>query len=432
MHRLSVREGLPLEVDALTALAVRRRLLALQAEMTPRIGFLSGSDALPVVRNLVGSVQVNPGLVLDIQPKTEPGQNWPAALIDLLIDDRVEFGGETPDAEMAPRLVLADVLARLYAVQLDRAISCEGPLAVLVQRHTSRPRLVGRLDVTQWVRRRITNPVEFPQQETLLTVDNDFTRVMAWAAEALAVRSIDPPLAGRLRRIAARLRPGFPEQTTVDPMIAVRQIPTQWRAYGPAWATACAVLRRVSPLHRSGVLEGFNLAIEPWPLLERLLIRSLHAAARQASTGGHPLRAQGHSTHTLLTVDPMTENPRPALTRLAKDRSVEPDGTLWSGEHIIANFEAKYSRADSDAQLRSHIFQAMTAAAALRSPLAVLVYPEASTPVTWTVEGFNGEPLKLAAVGLDMFGYRRGRGDKLRGEMLLELVNPFLNGAALV
>ncbi len=274
VERISVREGRPLAVDAETALAVRLRLMALQGNLRPRISFLSGTDALPVVQNLVGSVQVRPDLVLDIIPKTEPDQDWAAALIDLLVDDRVEFGGDSHVAEQVPRVVLADALARLYAGQLDRAVRQDGPLSVLVRRHSTKQRLVGRLDVTKWISQSIIRPTEFPQQETVLTVDNDFTAAMSWVAEALAIRCADPRLASRLRNIARRIRPGLPEHTYVDPGVAVRQIPPQWRAYGPAWATACAVLNRVSPLHRSGFLEGFGLAIEPWPLLERLLVRA--------------------------------------------------------------------------------------------------------------------------------------------------------------
>ncbi len=421
MTRLAVREGLALDVDAETVLAVRRSLVALQTALRPRIGFLSGSDALPVVRNLIGSVQVSPDLVLDISPKTEPGTEWTAAVIDLLLDDRVEYGGETNEAEQLPRVVLADALARLFLRQLDFAIRREGPLSLLVQQYAAEPRLRGRLAVTQWATGSLTRPHVFPQHRTFLTVDNDFTRAMAWVAEALAARCFDPVTAERLRHVATRLRPGLPAHTFVDPGVSTRAIPPQWRAYAPAWSTACAVLRRTSPLQRSGSQTGFGFAVEPWPLLERLLLRSLHAAARKAPDHGLHLRAHGHSQHTFLTPEPL-EDTDISLARLARSRSVEPDGTLWVGDRVAANFEAKYSRVDSDATFRGHVFQAMTTAAALDSPLAVLVYPEKSVPVVWSTTGFNGRPLKLAAIGLDLFGYRRGAGDDLRGNAILELV----------
>jgi hypothetical protein len=419
MERITVCEGQPLVTDLETADAVRTRLLALQSGLRPRIGFLAGTDAAPVVQNLVGSVQVTPGVVLDVVPKTQPGQNWAASIVDLLADDRAAFGGATQNAEQMPRLILADALALLYADQLDRAVRREGPLAVLIQQDTSRPRLAGRLDVSSWVRTSLAKPTHFPQRETVLTIDNPFTRALAWVAEALAVRCADATLAVRLRQISARMRPGLPQHAYVDPNVSVREVPPQWRAYEPAWATACAVLRRVSPLHRSGVLDGFGLAIEPWPLLERLLVRVLHAAARQAALVGIPLRAEGHGTYPLLRPDAVADPP-PPLARLSRVRSVEPDGSLWFGSEIVANFEAKYSRADSDATFRSHVFQAMTTAAALDSPLAVLVYPEASAPVTWTVHGFNDRPLQLVALGLDMYSYRRGAGDESRAALLLD------------
>lgn len=421
LERIVIREGQPFVGDPETVAAIRARLLALQSELRPRIGFMAGSETAPILQNLVGAVQVTPGLVLDIVPKTEPGDNWAASIVDLLTEDRAAFGGETQTAEQIPRLILADALALLYADQLDRAVRREGPLSVLIHQNSSRPRLAGRLDVSGWVLTSLTKPTHFPQRETVLTIDNPFTRALGWVAEALAVRCADAALALRLRQISARLRPGLPQPAYVDPSVAAREVPPQWRAYAPAWATACAVLHRISPLHRSGVLDGFGLAIEPWPLLERLLVRALHAAARQAALVGVPLRAEGHGTYPLLTPD-FVADPRPPLARLSRARSVEPDGSLWLGQDIVASFEAKYSRADSDATFRSHVFQAMTTAAALDSPLAVLVYPEPSEPVTWTVYGFNDKPLRLVALGLDMYSYRRGEGDESRAASVLEAV----------
>jgi hypothetical protein len=419
MERLEAVEGLPLNVDPATAQIIRERLVALREELRPRIPFVAGGDANLVLNNLVGSVQLAPNLVLDVAPKTQADTNWAAAIIDLLVDERAHYGGETEFAEAIPKMVLPDVYARLYVDQLDRAVRREGPLAVLERRNRARPALTGRLDVTTWVTTRSSNPAMFPQSQTELTVDNAYTTAMSWVAEALAARSSDPRLAARLRSFSTRLRPGHPTHAAVDPSVALRDIPPQWRAYRPAWATASAFIRRIAPLHRWGTLAGFGLAVEPWPLLERLLHRGLRSAVTQAADEGLALRAVEHAGFPLLT---RKGGPtQGGLSRLHASRNVDPDGSLWRGDTIVATFEAKYSVPNAD-RFRTHYFQALSSAAALDSPLAVLVYPEAAPALTWDVSGFNGKPERLVAVGLDMYNYRYGVGDAAVGQVLLDVV----------
>ena len=204
----------------------------------------------------------------------------------------------------------------------------------------------------------------------------------------------------------------------MEPNVVSKDVPPQWRAYGPAWATACAVLRRLSPLHRSGVLEGLSLAIEPWPLLETLLHRSLESAAIQGRASGLDLHSSPHSTHGLLT--PVRRTQDLPLSRIHTARNVEPDGLMRRGDAIAATFEAKYSVPNYH-RSRDHIFQAITTATAVGAPLAVLVYPEASDPVLWQVRT-AGAPRMVAALGLDMYGYARGDGDRKRGGRILELL----------
>lgn len=424
MDRLQVTEGDSLSLDATTAQLLRERLEALRAELRPRMPFLAGDGSKPIVHNLVGSVQLSPTLVLDVVPKTRPHQDWVISVFDLLSQERVTFEALTDKAEKSGRLTLPDAFARLYADQLEAAVRREGPLMVLVGVDTERSMLAGRLDVTAWSRTNLVRPHVFPQRQTSLTADNPYTAALAWVAEALAVRCSSPVVASRLRASAARIRPGLAAHTTVDPGVATRELPPQWQAYRPAWVTACAVLRRISPLHRSGLLAGLSLAVEPWLLLETLLHRSLNAAARLSGTVGVPLTSHGHSTNILLEPK-ATGSPRPPLERIHGNRSVDPDGSLRSHKQVVATFEAKYSYPKRPESIRSHVFQAMTTAAALGSPLAVLVYPERSDPVAWDVSGFDNKPRHVVAVGLDMYGYRRGIGEFQRGQLLLDTVRSF-------
>lgn len=418
MRRISVTEGDAIDFGAELDDAIRRRLVRLEAEMLPTISFLDTAASRLIIRNLVGSVQVDNDLVLDIRPKVEGG-NWQAALIDLMVDERVAFEGFSETAEARPQWVLPDVFAAIYADQLERAVRREGPLTELVRISAVETMLRGRLDVTRWTRHNLTRPHVFPQVRTILSVDNPFTAAMGWVAEALAARASQPSLARQLRSTAQRLRPGLPAHMTVDPGVTFRQIPPQWRIYEPAWATARAVLNRISPIHRSGVLEGLNLAIEPWPLLETLLIRALRTAALLGEAESWRLEATGHTSHLLLSREltlPMSPLSRLQLT----DVTVEPDGALSSNGRVVATFEAKYT-APHRGNIRQHFFQAISTAAAAKSPLSIIVYPERADPVCWETHGVE-HPRRVIAVGLDMYNYRRGKGDAQRGRLLLDLV----------
>ena len=100
-----------------------------------------------------------------------------------------------------------------------------------------------------------------------------------------------------------------------------------------------------------------------------------------------------------------------------------PDGVLIEGGNVVATFEAKYSRRDLEWPDRAHVFQALSTAAAWDSPIAVLVYPEAFDATTWVVHGFSGKPIRMVAVGLGMYSYTSGVGDRQRAERLVAAVN---------
>jgi len=91
----------------------------------------------------------------------------------------------------------------------------------------------------------------------------------------------------------------------------------------------------------------------------------------------------------------------------------------------FATFEAKYS-VPRYTSSRGHIFQAMTAAAAIDSPLAVLVYPEDAAPIIWG-SATSGNPRTVLAVGLDMYSFRRGTGDEEKGQYLWRAIRSHLN-----
>lgn len=412
MKRVSAIEEAALDADPAEAIAIYERLVRLKAELAPRLDFVSGPPRAPVIHNLVGSVQISANLVIDVAPKTEPSTDWQTAVIDLLAADRIHAGGVTQQAVLARRS-LPDAFAYLYADQLGRALRTAGPLLVIRHEASRKPSLTGRLDVTAWVRSRQLAPHIFPQHTSLLTADNEFTRALAWVALALAARVGDAGTRSRLLRLARDIRPGLPEHPMLDPGVAHKPLPPQWREYVGAWATATAILRRVSPLYREGTQEGLNLAVEPWPLLETLLGRSLRQAARLGQAAGADVVAGSKSDFPFLMAVFTDEEPK-----------IVPDGVLRLDGAPVASFEAKYST-PTDKALRVHRFQAMTTAAALGARVAVLVYPQAFEPRVWLNVGATAPPTVVVAIGVDMYAYRSGTGEQIQGGRLWDLVSAY-------
>jgi hypothetical protein len=410
MKRISAIEEAPLVAEPAEAIAIYERLVRLRAELAPRLEFVTGAPKAPVIHNLVGTVQVTANLVVDIEPKTAPNTDWQTAVIDLLAADRIHAGGSTRNATQARR-PLPDAFAHLYADQLGRALRTAGPLLVIRHEEARKPSLTGRLDVTAWVRSRQLAPHVFPQHTTVLTADNEFTKALAWVAQALAARVADSSTRSRLLRLARNIRPGLPEHPILDPGVVHKPLPPQWREYTAAWATATAIIRRISPLHREGTQEGLNLAVEPWPLLETLLGRLVRYAARLGVEAGYQAAAAPKSRAPYL-------QPVPA----GDARHVVPDGVLHIGGAPVASLEAKYSTPTAE-HLRVHGFQAMTTAAAIGAPLAVLVYPQLFEPRVWRNVGATTPPTVVAAIGVDMYAYRAGIGETVQGGRLWDLVH---------
>jgi hypothetical protein len=409
---IPVLEGAAFRLHGSQADALRRAVAELEQRLKPSFRILEERAGELVIRGVVGTIALGPRTSLDVAPKTAPGEDWVASVLDLLsVGDRIQVAGDRR-AGLAGRRNLLDVLAHLYAERLVRALRQDGPLLVMERRHDTKPVLKGRLDVSAWARKAAWRPHRFPVGFQELTSDNDFSRALAHVATLLAGATTLPRTRGVLLDCARNLRPGAAEAFVVGPQAALRPLPAQWAAYQPAWDIAVAVLSRRSLLGAVGHRYGVSLAIEAWPLLERLLERALAAAVRLSQQHGAPLVAPAKHHTTLLT----------GLN--ASDRSVVPDGRLTdrSGRHL-ATFEAKYARVDAGTwPPREHCFQALATAAACRSELAVLVYPDAFEPVWWSTTAFDGTPAHVAAIGLGLFGYRRGAGDVERGEALLQLL----------
>lgn len=413
---LECMEGEPFTLGLSLGHGLRVAAERLNRQIRPRFGILAERDGQFVINGVVGSIEIAAGITLEISPKTRPDEDWIRAVLDLLIgSDRIDAAGERAAGLSLHRRDLLEVLAALYAARLERALRRDGPVLLIERERETLTRFKGKLRITQWARHGAWQPHRFPVAFDRLTVENDFSRGMASVARLLALSVRSTETRRRLLTAARDLRPGLSEDLSLDRRIATRRLPAQWMAYSPAWSIASAVLSQRSLLGASGSHHGVSIAIELWPLLERLLARSLVAAARCGDAEGRNLVSAGKGGAVLL------DEPSGSAGGM---HGVEPDGRLIEGSTTVATFEAKYKRRlDADAwPPRNDVFQALATAAACGSPLAVLVYPESFPPAWWTVRGFSGRPLRLAAVGLGIFAYRAGTGDEERGLALLNIL----------
>ncbi|MCH6230170.1 McrC family protein [Microbacterium sp. CFH 31415] len=402
-ERLTFREFEPARLDRGERNELLAAMPALNEQLAPRLRQYRVDGDSVTLSNLVGSFTLPGGGIAEVAPKIRT-DDWTTAVIHLLSSEtRLAVAGSQRSRSSQRRDDLSAALALEYARRLERALRREGPLQVYERKHDTARRWSGRLDVTRWMRTVALDPARFPMSRDELSVSNDFTRGLSVIAGLLSRSAAGGELASRLRRLQADVVPGQPIPSFVNPSVARRRLPAQWAAYAPAWDIAAPLLRNRSVVGDPGHATGLEVAVEPWPLLETLLERALRVVADR--TPG--LSLEPKRTHPLLL----------ASSTGGVAQGVEPDGVLrWSDGRVAAAFEAKYSGGETPK--RDHVFQALTTAAALDSPLSLLVYPGKFAESTFDVVGFHGRPVRLVALGIDMFAYRVGSGDTERADAL--------------
>lgn len=391
-----------------TGPAIRTRLecavAELNATLRPRRPVATFDDSGVTFRNVVGSARLADGTILEVSPKVDGSDSWPDAVVQLIDSNtRIVVTGSQRSQPSSRRNDLSAALALEYARRLEYALRAEGPPHVYERHHLSSRRLNGRLDLTKWVRSAVLDPARFPISRDELTAANDFSRGLSLVAGWLRRVSDNPEVTARLRRLQTAVVPGYAVPTSVNPAVSRRPMPPQWGKYRPAWDIAAAMLRNRSVIGDPGRAAGLEIAVEPWPMLETALTRALREICAQDST----FARMPKTTHTLLS----TSTGEQAL-------SVIPDGVLSRHGEVFATFEAKYTVAGTT-PTSDHAQQALTAAAALSSPLAIIVYPGDQPVHSFSVSGFQGTPTTLVTVGLNLFSYTRRGGDAQRASILL-------------
>lgn len=405
--RVRLREHENRELPRETAEMVADAVRGLAPILRPRISQVTRDDGVVTVKNLVGSVRVSDGTVLEIEPKVPVDVAWPYAVVQLLDENsRISVTGSQRSSRGTARPDLTAVIAFEYARRLERAILREGPIQVFERQEYTSRRLNGRLDIGRYARDSWRDPTLFRVRRDELTVANDFARGFSLVAHAFRRSVADASLVSRLIRLESAVIPGLPLPGYIDPSVGRRRIPAQWASYRPAWDIAAAVLLNRSIVNDPGHNVGLEVAVEPWLLLETLLQRTLAAVERLSGD----LVSRTKRAYPLLELEGDTAG------------EVSPDGVLEDGSgRIVATFEAKYTRSSPHPK-EEHRYQALTAAAVLGSPLAVLVYPGSDSMKIYDVQGFNGQPARLATVGLDMYSYEQDTGATSRATAIIDLL----------
>ena len=403
--RLTFAENEPQALSKETADEIAVAIEELKTTLRPRLQQCIREGNTITLRNLIGSLRLPSGRVLEVTPKVPVGVNWAESVVQLLTDEtRIAVTGSQRSQQSRPRNDLTTAIAFEYARRLERALAKEGPIQVYERQHQTSRRLNGRLDAGRWVRSSMLEPTKFPVSRDEFAVSNDFSRGLSLVAGYFRRSALDASLAARLRRLESAVLPGQPLPSYVDPAVAVRRLPPQWALFRPAWDIAAAVLKNRSIIGDPGHSIGLEVAVEPWQLLETLLARTLEQVGR--ITGGD-IQAERKTTYGLLFRDGRMVQP------------VIPDGVLTYEGKIVASFEAKYT----DPGLipaEAHIYQTLTAAGVLDAPLAILIYPTDTPIEVFDAKTHADRPLRLLALGLDLFGYDRDRGAERRADALLQ------------
>jgi len=361
--------------------------------------------------NMIGTIATSRAAI-EIKPKTSPGQNWLQSVLDLMDDRPVFVSDDVPASDSHPDIRFLDLIARAYCNRLSAALAAEGAIVTIEPEFSRSPMLSGRLRVGDWAVRAAYDGHRFPVDHQVLSLENAYARTLAYVGQTLAPHVREARLRRQLLECVDTLAAG--RQVNEPPANAVGlELPVQWGAYDPAWTLAQMILKQRTRFRQSMRPYGMSLVIEPWTLLERLLDRTLARLATQLNTKGTVFRSRPQRGLTFLVGSAPKDG----------NRQLVPDSVLLRHGLPVINFEAKYrDYARTGAPHRGESYQAITAGRALGTSLAVLVYPNAMPGRLFDVRKSGHPPEQLAVVGLDMFGYRRGVGEKERANGIMSLL----------
>lgn len=398
MPLIEVIEGQSFALPRSEAERMREAVYRLEAKLKPSFTLLSERGGSFKLQNVVGTIDLGGGTIVQVSPKVATDSEWAATVVSLLTgQEGVDVAGERWAGLSRKHNNLLDSIAGIYLRRLERAYRQEGPIVLLERTSRESPSLSGKLNASRWARSALWRPHVFPVVRTEFAHDNPFTRGMLLVADTLARACTDLKIRSRLKVLNRDLSAGMMLDPSVPSGLSHRSLPEQWSAYKPAWSLAMAVLSKTSLFGSTGTHRGIGIAVEAWPLLETLLLRLLRGMEREGRKVGRNLQGVVQGEVPLLT--PRGGKPQEPFTP-------KPDGRLYENGQLIASFEAKYSLYDGKSPSREHIYQAVATASACGAPLAVLVYPGCFDAHVWNVNGHFLAPVRFVAIGLDLYKWR--------------------------
>src|SRR5215217_2286129 len=111
MAVIPVVEGEAFQLETSQPAALRRSVAELEQRLKPNFRVLEERGGNLVLRGVVGTIALGPRTFLDVAPKTSPGDDWIASVLDLLsVGDPIAIAGDRRAGLAASRNLL-DVLA---------------------------------------------------------------------------------------------------------------------------------------------------------------------------------------------------------------------------------------------------------------------------------------------------------------------------------
>ncbi len=239
--RLQFVENFAQPVSQEVQTELKRAEQTLREQLRPRLPQLTVDGNNVTLRNIVGSFRLSNDSVVDVEPKSTVGQDWPQAVVDLLEPTtRLTVAGSRR-SQPSTRRALSGALALEYARRLDSALQSDGPILAYEQVRTRDRKLDGKLDVTEWVRTALLNPALFPLTRDHLTSGNDFARGLSIIAGLLGRAAENGQLAARLRRLQTAVVPGQPVPSYVSPHVALRPLPPSMEQVPTRLGYCCSI-----------------------------------------------------------------------------------------------------------------------------------------------------------------------------------------------
>lgn len=401
------------DLSADRELHLRKQVVTLNRRLRSSLGLREdpisledGDEPGIKIRGVSGSLRLA-GAEIEISPKhAQDGvgkENWRQGLIQMLERSsprKVAFT-RSRRLQLKHRTFL-DQFAFSFALELEHATEHE-PIR---RYHTFREEskfLLGRLVVSEQLRKSTTRPDLLICDVDRLDTTNDQNRLLAWVGQQLLTKIRDHQVRRLLSVQVAKL-PVMPA-TANRPTRISAVVPRQYAHYSGALQLASAYSRGQSVFPGLASVDGATFLVGTEKLFESFLEKSLLTVCVAQPSPGWTLRPQA--------TEPFADGVGHKRTFFSK-----PDNIIDIDSAPALVIDAKYKRfteaTDLDAGSKpsnSDIYQMAAACLAHNCQKAVLIYPRMSArpdePPTWQIQWWKirsrtGNPIYVGAACVDL------------------------------